>query len=682
MLNYSAGICGLISVIFINILAYTFGYDRTKIIKGFYGFNALLTGLGLGLSYQLSGLFILVLFFVALLILMITVALEGILGKYYLPYLSLPFLFAIWISLIAFPKFSFLKLNDTGMYHLNNLYYLGGDTLVNVTIWWENLFHTHINTYFGSIGAIFFQYGTLAGFLVAIGILYHSRIAFTLSIVGFVTAVYIYQLLGVVPLHLPFTYIGFNYILFAIAIGGYFIIPSKYSYLAVIIVTPALVFMNLAFNDILEIFKLPVYSLAFNINVLLFVYLMKLRYRHTGKLTEVTAHYSTPEKSLYTYKNNNVRFKNKTYFSLRLPFFGDWFVSQAHEGSITHKDRWRYAWDFVIKDENNSTYKNGGDKLENFYCYNKAVLSPADGEVSEVNDGIRDNEIGDVNLEENWGNTIVIKHAEHFYSQLSHLKAGSIKVQKGDVVKAGQLIAAVGNSGRSPEPHLHFQLQAIQEIGSETLNYPIGHYLLKSIKNNGSDYLFKNYEIPNEGDVVSNHYDSKLLVNAFHFTPGQELNLRNEKGELAKWKVITDIYNKSYIQCGKTNAKAYFSNEDRVFYFYDYAGSKKTILYDFFLAVYKIPLGFYDDMEINDTFAIYLIYDKIKLFIQDFIAPFFIYLRADYKLVYDSVDNLIIPSKMTLKSYASKKNKLFKEYIIVINNKVLKHFYILLIVNK
>jgi murein DD-endopeptidase MepM/ murein hydrolase activator NlpD len=97
----------------------------------------------------------------------------------------------------------------------------------------------------------------------------------------------------------------------------------------------------------------------------------------------------------------------------------------------THKENWRHAWDFEIRDEMGHTYRNSGAQVSDFYCTDKPVLAPADGWIEDILDGIEDNSVGEVNLEQNWGNTVVIRHAEQLYSAMSHLKIDSIKVSKG-----------------------------------------------------------------------------------------------------------------------------------------------------------------------------------------------------------------------------------------------------------
>lgn len=53
------------------------------------------------------------------------------------------------------------------------------------------------------------------------------------------------------------------------------------------------------------------------------------------------------------------------------------------------------------------------------------------------------------------GNYILIDHGDGIETKYGHLK--EIKVKKGDVVKAGSIIALSGNTGKSTAPHLHFE---------------------------------------------------------------------------------------------------------------------------------------------------------------------------------------------------------------------------------
>ncbi|MDE0883276.1 MAG: M23 family metallopeptidase [Myxococcota bacterium] len=56
-----------------------------------------------------------------------------------------------------------------------------------------------------------------------------------------------------------------------------------------------------------------------------------------------------------------------------------------------------------------------------------------------------------------YGELIVIRHASGWESRYAHLSAR--KVKTGIRVKAGQLIALSGNSGRSTGPHLHLEIR-------------------------------------------------------------------------------------------------------------------------------------------------------------------------------------------------------------------------------
>ncbi len=650
------GIGGLLCIVTANTAAYLIGLNIYKISGGLYGFNALLVGLGIASFYSPSLELYSIIIFSGLLTLFITVTFDGIIGKYALPFLSIPFLLALWIIQLSSAEFNAIGISERGVYFLNELYSIGGKELVDL---YNQLtliiIPVSLKTYFLSLGAIFFQENIIAGIIISVGLLFYSRIAFSLSLIGFYAAYFFFIFIGSDITQANYTYIGFNFILTSIAIGGFFMIPSRNSYLWAILIIPITALITIGSSKIFNTWHLSIYSLPFNIIVLLFIYTMRFRTQFLKYLSEVSIQQFMPERNLYNFLISVNRFsKSFSTFPIKLPFWGEWNVEQGHKGEITHKDDWQHAWDFTIRSSDNKTYISNGESVTDYLCYNKAVIAPAYGTVEEVVDEILDNAINDVNLNQNWGNTIIIKHADFLYSALSHLKAGSIKVVKGDYVKPGQIIASVGNSGRSPEPHLHMQLQATPFVGSKTLLYPINHFISK----NENNIIFNSFDIPKQNSVVSNIEINPLLKKAFTFIPGQKFNISYEENNIKKnvtWEVITDIYNNTYIYCNKSKSTAYIFSDNTLHFFKHFEGNKKSLLYYFYLGCYKISLGYYKNLKLEDNYSLSEIFSLPKLVIQDFFAPFFRFMSAHYNIEYEYLDDNMSPTKILLKSNSSAK---------------------------
>ena len=148
---------------------------------------------------------------------------------------------------------------------------------------------------------------------------------------------------------------------------------------------------------------------------------------------------------------------------LNLPFEGRWMVfwgGNTKELNQHHDvPNQKYAFDLLRMDKSGKNHKNEGKQNEDYFAFGQQVLAPADGVVTDVILGVRDNTPGSMNPYSALGNTVMIKHREYEVSVLAHFKQGSIQVNVGDSVKRGQILGLCGNSGNSSEPHIHYHLQ-------------------------------------------------------------------------------------------------------------------------------------------------------------------------------------------------------------------------------
>ncbi len=667
-LDISAGLSGLLSVVTANLAASLLHFDKHITIKGLYGFNSLLVGLGLGYHYELTMVIIAMAILAGFLTLLVTLAFQGILGKYYLPYLSIPFVFSLWIVFSAGWLATGVEDNPSGLYIVNQLFGLGGNPLVNLHQWWiEHITSTFLNGYFLSLGAIFFQFNVFAGLVVAIALLFYSRIASLLSLLGYSVAFGAYSFLGMDMTQLGYSFIGFNFILGAIAIGGYFYVPSKQSFFWAVAITPIIALVAAGLFGLLKPLNLTLLSLPFNLIVITFLYAFRFR-TIPGKLKEVIIQEGTPERNLYSHQSFTKRFPNYGWLHIKLPFYGEWQISQGHHGEETHQGEWASAWDFIITNNELSQYANEGNELKDYYCFGQNVIAPADGVVVVTEDGIADNTIGEVNTLKNWGNTVIIKHAEGLYTKLCHLQKGSITVKVGDSVHYGQIIGKVGNSGRSPFPHLHFQLQATPYIGSKTLKYPLFAYM-----ENGKE--IKTFSYPEKDQKVKSIEASPLLAKSLNLMHGTILNwnIETAKGmDTAKWEVFTDTYNKSYLYCHATKSVAYFLNDGVYFYFTHFDGDHKSLLYAFYQAAFRLPLVHIDGYISTDSLPINQTFGGWRLFLQDIVAPFYLYLKASIKVKMKSTGSAFEMKKVEYRSelfgYSFSRVVWTKSFILEISN--------------
>lgn len=648
--NIYAGVYGATSVVLVNLFSHLLQLNRYKIQSGYYGFNALLTGVAIGSIFAFSPFSLFMLFASSMLIVFLSVFIEGVFQKYQLPFVSIPFLIALWcIQLSANCTDNFLGYGITSVQENSILPNCEFFTSLNLALDHLPLL---LKTYFYSISGIFFQRNLFFGELVCIGLLHFSRIGFSLSLLNHVIAYYVFQLIDGAMFNTPYELLGFNFIFTSLAVGCYYNVPSKRAIVWSLLLIPLQYLLIFASSRFLDYFYLPTYSLSFCATTLLFLYFIK---RQTSQFNPDLATYieTTPEKTKYNTIVNNKRLKHINYMPIGLPFLGIWKVSQGHNGQYTHKSNWKHAWDFIIADKDGLEFSNSGQKLEDYYCYGKPVISPANATVVAIENNIADNTPGADNKVQNWGNYVILRLENNMYIAICHLQQNSICVSINQVIQKGQYIAVCGNSGHSPYPHIHMQVQYTPFIGSSTIEYPVSDILVVDNKTN----RFEKCHIPKNDDFVFNATTDKSLFEAFNLTVYKALKVQDGiKDE--RWDLKIDLYGLNYIDDNQGNY-AWFCINNSNFYFYRYEGKKDSNLYLFYLSCYNVALATNTPWLINDSVSLSTAGEGMYMLLQDFLAPIKIFYDISYKAEYTTnefMGQISISSEVNASVFKKKKN--------------------------
>lgn len=136
---------------------------------------------------------------------------------------------------------------------------------------------------------------------------------------------------------------------------------------------------------------------------------------------------------------------------------GNDFIQNVHFPSTSVK----YALDIVKL--NSFGFRAVGfypKSVDRYNIFGEAVSSPVAGKIARAVDGFEDLIPPTMDRKNPLGNYLLIKMAsENAFLFLAHLKKSSILVHEGEYVEAGQLLARVGNSGNTSEPHLHIHCE-------------------------------------------------------------------------------------------------------------------------------------------------------------------------------------------------------------------------------
>ncbi|HLY05422.1 MAG TPA: M23 family metallopeptidase [Rhizomicrobium sp.] len=171
---------------------------------------------------------------------------------------------------------------------------------------------------------------------------------------------------------------------------------------------------------------------------------------------------------------------NETPIVVAPPLRGTWIAGDsvssakkaAHRRTVLLVDghAWlaqRYAIDWLQTKTVNgvrTTWKGPEDRNDSYFCYDQPIYSVAAGKVVDMADGLPENVPHSgryaipIDFNNAAGNHVVVEIAPGRYVLYAHMRPGTVKVRVGELVRTGEILGHVGNTGSSVEPHLHMHI--------------------------------------------------------------------------------------------------------------------------------------------------------------------------------------------------------------------------------
>lgn len=163
-----------------------------------------------------------------------------------------------------------------------------------------------------------------------------------------------------------------------------------------------------------------------------------------------------------------IKYENKNQYIF--PLEGAISTCGNYNSLLDHRQH--YSMEFAIdmaqyNEEQKLCFKENMENSD-YIVYGKEIHAIADGEVTDCYHSIpivtswdwkeREPYFEQYGLAAQFGNFVMIQHANEESSFYGHMIMDSVTVSIGDKVRQGQVIGKVGHTGLSNCPHLHFQL--------------------------------------------------------------------------------------------------------------------------------------------------------------------------------------------------------------------------------
>lgn len=599
------GLAGLAGLVVAYVTARLLGFDESQTRKGIYLFNSLLVSLALAYLQNYHPLsstaFAILLVAASMITLFISVFLNDVLLRQYaLPALSFPF---VWVAFALF--FLFFSFTSTPIVSTPPTY------LFAEPGWMPEI----LVGFFQALGAIFFLPHVGVGLIIFTILLCWSRLAVLYAVIGYSAGVGLMHGLGMDTVPSALTFAGFNYIFCAIALGGIFFIPSRGSLVLAVLGAVFCVASAVAVKTFLQFFSIPPLALPLNLVVLLVLYVMRCRTRvHRLFCTPFAP--ERPEQNFRRFYTDTRRFPDLLLPHLYLPFCGERTITQGVDGRHTHRGEWREALDFEVVNGSGHRFSEEPTTLDNSFVFDTPVLAPCSGFVAKVVNDVPDNAVGTVNTDRNWGNTVILQSDAGWFVTLSHLRQESVVCRIGERVVLWQMIGRCGNSGRSPVPHLHVQVQRTGQLGDRTIPFRIAHYLTIE----GDQKHYRTSGLPSENETLQPVVFDDQVGACFEF--GENTWHYQLDGQPETIRCTINVQGDYELESVERKTRLTARIREHTFFTLDYRGGRDSVLFYFWIGLCRVPFVRDAALYWNDHLDLRPLLKTWVAASFDFIGPF------------------------------------------------------------
>lgn len=132
-------------------------------------------------------------------------------------------------------------------------------------------------------------------------------------------------------------------------------------------------------------------------------------------------------------------------------FLNDTYVVENYQGLGTGRFLWPVPHFYKVSSHFGPRGRRHHDGIDIPAPRGTPIVAVDTGVVIYSDNGIR-----------GYGNMIVLAHGDDIFTVYAHNRRN--KVSKGERVDKGQMIAEIGNTGRSTGPHLHFEIRVKNKV--------------------------------------------------------------------------------------------------------------------------------------------------------------------------------------------------------------------------